>query len=624
MAVYRHTSSVFWEKGLSEVEAASRLREFFARDAMGRSSRRELAEKYASAVEGQQLTHLGPYGYTYDVDLRCFEENDVPIIRNVCHELVDTLTSKIGAIDPPIPEMLTTRGNWAARRQAEDVRDLVRAEYKQKQDFRATLHQLWTAAVRLAAGCSGTVAVQYFCDEGRVGARLHDTFDMAWTDNLQQQCCITWLPVEDVIADFPDSEDDIRRAAGDAPIDWQPPMKDGYRMTDWVCVYEGWSVSRGKREGRKVTCVNGGPALEVKEWKHKRTPFVWLSCIPHLYGPLGHAFIHHIWESFRRDNYCLAKVDRAIGKATESITYHKTGSLVDKAALGATSDHRVVEISVAGEVPTTVSAAGFSPEHLSVADRHYDDAHKISGLNAQNTQGQAQPGVPSAIGQRYIAALVNERYADFQSRFIHAVAVDSAEAILMTLCELYEEDPKLMRLSESDDSLREVSARIALKGIDDLKYVFQAHAVSGQSDGPAARMQSGYELMQLQQLSKADYAGLQGSGMDLPEDIESQDATRRWFQDQMHRWQFAQDDEISEPDFYVPPFEHIDPLVAMPMLVDGYQDAQMSKLEPERLEFYFMAIADLKAIAARNAATAPVGSAPAPLPTDQLQVRSAT
>jgi hypothetical protein len=625
--VRRHSSGVYWAKALDENERAMRLREFFSRDTGTRTARRNLAEMYASATEGMVMTHLGPYGYTYDIDTACFPESDIPIIRNSCHELVDTLTSKIGAIDPPLPEMLTTRGNWAARRQAEDVRDLVRAEYKQRQGIHSTLHQLWVSGVRLSAGCSGAVAVQFFCDEGRVGARLHDTFDMAWTDNKQQQMAITWLPVEDVVEMYPDSEADIRRCAGDAPAEWQPPTRDGYKMDDWVCVYEGYSAATPSRDGIKVVCVNSGPALEVSEWKHQRCPFVWLPCVQHLYGPLGHAFIHHIWEAFRRDNYCQSRVDRGIGKATESVTYHKTGSLVDKAALSQTSDHKVVEISVAGEVPVTVSNPGFSPEHLEVADRHYATAHGVSGMNAQASQGLHQPGVDSAIGQRYLSALINERYADFQSRYIHAVGVESAECILIMLCELFEDDPKLMRLSQNEDSLREVSARLALRGIDDLKYVFQANAVSGQTDGPAARMQSGYELMQLQALSKEKYAGLQGAGMDLPEELEESESTKRWFEKQMQRWQMAKDDEISKPDFYIPPFEHIDPTVALPLLIDGYQEAQTDELEPERLEFYFMAIADLKAIAARNAAagaSAGAPAAPAPMPTQALQVQSAT
>jgi len=123
--------------------AADSLRNHVLRFAGIQSSRRSLAEKYAQATEGMGMTCLGAWGYNYDCDVPMLADEDIPIIRNVCHELVDTLTSKIGAIDPPLPVMLTNKGSWKDRRQATDLQDLVHAEYKSPKGMYANLHEVW-------------------------------------------------------------------------------------------------------------------------------------------------------------------------------------------------------------------------------------------------------------------------------------------------------------------------------------------------------------------------------------------------------------------------------------------------------------------------------------------------
>lgn len=609
------SSGAFWATQ-DEAEAAARLRCYFVRGADTQSSRRSLAEKYGRAVEGMNLTCLGPYGYTYDCETACFEGDQIPLIRNVAHELVDTLTSKIGAIDPPLPAMLTNKGSWRDRRQAADLELLVRAEYSTPKGFHATLHQVWIAALRLAASCTGSAAVQFYNDNGKVGARIHDTLDMAWSPDLRVQACITWLPVDDVIEMYPDSEVEILQSVGEPPAEWAAPTIAGQKLTDFVCVYEGWRGASGKKKGQYVVCVKNGSALRVDEYPHQRPPFVWLGCSPHLYGPLAHSLVHHVYESMRRDNLILMRVDRAINKTNESTVYVKKESLVNAGALTETDDRVVIWLNEDAETPVTVSAPGFAVEHLTVADRHYNDAHAVSGMAASHSQGIAQEGVPSAIGQRYIAALVNERFAALQGRYIQAVAVDSAEVIIQILCDIFEDDPKFLRLAPGQDTLREVSGAVALKGIEALKYVVASNAVSGNKGNPADRMQSAYELKQLGILSDDSFAAMQTNGEDLPEVIQQRNIQTQWVEKQMQRWLYCSDEQVQKPGFYIPPFEHMRIGDALVQVVDGYLEAQMDELEPERLDFFFMFMADCAALSPQAQPAAappkPVGTTPLP------------
>lgn len=603
----------FYSKKADDFEAAQGLRQFIERFHNVQTNRRSLAEKYCTAVEGMSLTCLGPWGYSYDVELCSFHESQIPIIRNVAFSTVDTLVSKIGAIDPPLPAMLTNKGSWKDRRQAADLEQLVRAEYAAPKGIHANLHEVWIAALRLASGCTGTAAVHFYNDNGKVGTRIHDTLDMAWSLDMRTQATVTWLPVDDVVEMYPDSETDIRLSVGEPPDNWATPTRDGQKLTDFVCVYEGWRGGIGKKPGRRVVCVKNGPALLVEDYPHERPPIVWLGCTPHLYGPLAHSMVHHIYESMKRDNLVLSRIDRAINKTNESTVYLDQSKLVNPGqALEQAEDRKVIFTNEPYE-PFIDNAPGFAPEHKSIADGHYQDAHDVSGMAQSHTAGIRQEGVDSAIGQRYVAALVNERFAALQRRYVQAVAVDSAEVIIQVLCEIFDEDPKLMRLAPGQDTLKEISGKVALKGIEQLKYVVQANAVSGQKGNPADRMQTALELKQLGILEDSQLAAMQGMGYDLPEEVDRTDVQRQWVTKQIDRWQFASDDDFNDPDFYQPPFEHMKLGQALLLVCDGYLEAQMNDLEPERLDMFFRFIADCAALSPDPASGAApsVGAPPA-------------
>jgi hypothetical protein len=594
------TDRSFWSKGLSDADAAEALRGYFARFSSVQESRRQLAQRYATVVEGDTMTSLGPWGYSYSCPdsggSNTFEDSEIPIIRNVAFAVVDTLTSKIGAIDPPLPAMLTNRGSWKDRRQASDLEELVRAEYKQPKGLWPNLHDLWIAALRMAAACTGTVAVQFFASGGNVDARIHDTLSMAWSPDMRAQACVTWLPVDDAIDMWPDSEDAIRASAGEPPDEWRVPTRNGEKLIEYVAVYEGWRGGCGDKPGRYVVCVKEGEAILNEEYPHERPPFVWLGCTPHLYGPLSHCMVHHIYESMKRDNLILSRVDKAISKTNESERWVDQSMLVNPDALASTEDVKIILTNAPYE-PGVVEAAGFSDKHLMVADRHYQDAHDISGMSQSHTAGQRQEGIDSAIGQRYVAALVNERFASLQQRYVHAVAVESAKVIIQILCEIFDEDPKLMRLAPGEDTLKEISGKVALKGIEQMKYVVRPAAVSGNKGSPSDRMQTAMELKQLGVLSDSAFAAMQGMGMDLPEEVDDADIERQWFDRQFQRYMFASDEDVLDPDFYQAPFEHFKPGQALLQTVQAYAEADIDELEEDRMGFFLRMIADLAALA---------------------------
>lgn len=595
---------LFWSTE-DPAEAGAALVQQSKRDDSVNSARRECTIKYGSLYEGVTLASLSPYGYASIGNgeapggAHTFWGDKTPIIRNTCHAAVDTFTSKIAALDTPKPAMLTTEGSWRDRRQAKDLERLVEAEYlSPKGDF-ATLHELWIHAFRLAAAATGAVIVRFFTDHGGVNAKIHDTLDASVSPDGSWAILKTWYEVDDAIELFEGHEVAIRAAAKSPPADQTDASSDGTTQPEKVCIYEGWRGASGDEPGVYVVAVDG-QTLMREEYPHERPPIVKLVIIPHLYGPWGHSLTHHMYESIRRDNLMLQSIDRAVSKSNRTTTFLEHNSLQNANALDEADDYKVVWTNGPPQVHT-VSPLGFHPGHLQLAEQHRGDAHAIVGVSEMHSAGRKEPGLDSGIAQRYVAALINERFAAVQRRYVQAVAVDSAKVIIQLLCDIYQEDRELTRHWPGQDSLREVSAAVALHGIESLKYVIRPAAVSGSKNTPADRQQAAFELFRSGVLSQDAYAGLQSNGYDLPEAIEERNVQQEWFDRQIESYTFAPDNDVEKPDFYKPPLPHIDVPRALLQVIDGFMEAQLSGLEDQRLELFLMLMADLDAMLADSA-----------------------
>ena len=565
-------------------------------------TRRDTALLYASLYEGCSLGSLSPHGYAADRDYQNFFGANQALIRNTCHAAVDTFTSKIAALDTPKPAMLTTEGSWRDRRQAKDLERLVEAEYlSPKGDF-ATLHELWIHAFRLAAAATGSVLVHFYDDAaGGVGARIHDSLDAVMGNDGSWVILKTWYEVDDAIELFPDHAAELQKAADNPPIEQAEPQGDGAMTPQKVCIYQGWRGAHGDEPGVYVVAIEG-KTLDFQEYPHERPPVVKLVITPHLYGPWGHSLTHHMYESIRRDNLMLQSIDRSVSKSMRQLTFVEKSTLVNPDALEQADDIKVIYTNGPPQVHTT-NPPGFHPQHLALAEQHRADAHAVAGVSEMHSAGRKEPGLDSGIAQRYVAALINERFAAVQRRYVQAVAVDSAKIIIQILCDIYQDNPKLTRHWPGQDSLREVSAAVALHGIEALKYVIRPAAVSGSKGSPAERQQAAFELFRANVLSADAMAGLQSNGYDLPEELQERDTQREWVDAQLDRYMFASDEETQKPEFYEPPLRHMNVPRALLRVIDGFLEARMEKLESERLEYYLMLFADLDSLLAETANT---------------------
>lgn len=599
--------SVLFYLAKNKEEAGQRLVRLAQTNKGMQENRRLLAAKYASIYEGLQLTGLAPYGYSTNA-IAYFREDrgeQIPIIRNAAHSIVDTFVSKIAALDCPKPALLTTRGSWSDRRIAKQLELLVEAEFYEPQGRFASLEELWIHAVRIAAAATGTVAVKVvvYPNEGKVSHEIHDTLTMFFDygeltyGELLTVGEQTWFDVERAVEIWgtnKHNEDIIRKSVEKPPEEFWQPWHTG-NVTEMVCIYEGWRGSHGDQPGKYCAATKAG-TLEWRDYDYPRPPFVWFTIDPHLYGILGHSLVHQIFESVRRDNLIKAKIDRGVSKALRNAIFLDKNKLTDPSALDVTEDDLVIDTTDPGSVKFA-DAQGFHPSHPSVADGHWQDAHNVSGISEMHTASKAEPGITAAIADRQVAARLNERFAAVQRRYVQAVAIDDSKLIIQGLKEIRDQK-KFTKLWPGQKFLKEVTSDVL--DLPEHKYRMRPVAVSGQQSTPEGRLQAAFELRQMGILSDAGFAAVQ-DGFDTPEELSERDTEREWLENEINRWLFAPDEDLQKPDFYRPPLKYMDLGAAIERMKDGLLEAQMEELEPDRIEFFLIFLSDIDAALVQRA-----------------------
>ncbi len=610
--------SVLFYTAKTKQEAGERLVKLVNANKGMQENRRLLAAKYASLYEGLQLTGLAPYGYSTNATAYFREDRgeQIPLIRNAAHSIVDTFVSKIAALETPKPSFMTTHGSWSDRRIAKQLELLVESEFYEPQGHFATLEELWIHAVRIAAAATGTVAVKVcvYPNEGKMSHEIHDTLTMSFDfgeltyGELLTVGETTWFDVERAVEIWGTSTENvrlIRKSIQKPPEEFWQPWHTG-EITEMVAIHEGWRGTHGKRTGKYCAAVKDG-CLEFKDYDHPRPPFVWLTIDPHLYGILGHCLVHQIFESVRRDNLIKAKIDKGVSKAVRNSIFIDKNKLADPTGLDVIEDDTIIDMTDPNAVHFE-SAQGFHASHPAVADSHWMDAHNVSGIPEMHTASKAEPGVTAAIADRQVAARLNERFAAFQRRYVQAVAVDDAKFIVQGMKEVRDQG-RFTRLWPGQKFLKEITSDAL--DLPEAKYKIRPVAVSGRANTAEGRLQSAFELRQMGILSDAGYAAVQ-SGYDTPEELSERDTEREWLENEINRWLYSPDEDIVKPDFYRPPLKYMDLGAAIERMKDGVLEAQMEELEPDRMEFFLIFLSDIDAALVQRAQMAQQGAAPSP------------
>lgn len=430
------SSSMQWwsaPEGSAGAMVSAVVRHIRQRTIWRREGDRLHAEMYAggSGAAGMVLNARTAYDY---------EPSAMP--RNVCRQAVDTLCAKV-AKHRPLPQCLTSRGNWKQQKRARKMTQFLEGCFYQTKIF-----EKWAPGWVRDAGVFGRGVLKVDRCGKKIGVeRVHpwelltDDWDARYGDPRSIYHVRT-VDVGVALALFGDTEEkrlQILDSAGSAPSDewdWQGEVD---ATVSRVRIAEAWHLCPHEEEhedveadgedhecgGRHVITILGGCELSNEPWAETLFPFAVLNYSEPLAGYWGIGVCELL------EGWQLA-INEQFGKVQEG--HHMLGGGMIFTELGSDivdTDWTNGNVPIVKYKNTPPTVQSFAPVHPAVYQRERDmpqDALGEVGLTMTSTQGQKQPGINSGVAINAMDDIEDERHIIFGRAY---------EAACLTLARLF-------------------------------------------------------------------------------------------------------------------------------------------------------------------------------------------
>jgi hypothetical protein len=585
--------------------------------------RRAAALEYASVYEGVSLSSFGSRGYGWG-NYNVFKGLEIPIVRNTCRAIVRTALSKIAAPDNPLPQFMTTGGDWAQRIKNIKLDHMVEAEMDQPQGCFDSTHEAWRHGVNMALAATGSVAVFVLAPPNVTGphVELDDTLGMrieySGRHGRAISCVRTYhYAASELCERFPECEADIY--ANETPEDDEQQqlsaLDEGGELIPGrsVAVRQGWWCAAGERKGRVVWVLDDGTCLWDEEYEPKELPCGVWHFERSLFGEWGTPLTHTIYHQCVRINEIVGDVDKAERNSPQGFVFH-TGDHNAQGQLSNARGWNRCQVDNMNDLPVVVTVQKYASQSIDLLNFHEQGAYNASGVSEGNVAAKKSVGTTSGRHEHMIAALFTERFADQERSLTRVRAVTTGRLFVHALRELAKRDKKYRRVwrpKNADQGLEEITA--ADLDLDADKYVTSIAAVTEEKDSPKDRAEKAYEQLQLGEITPSDYTQLlmHFDEMAAQEDDEVA-AQKQWIDEQIGKWLHASDEEIRKRDFYQSPSKWFDPAKAQKQVSAQWITARSKGAPRNRLAFFELFLSELQVYQDRQKA------ANQPLPQPQL------
>lgn len=342
---------------------------------------------------------------------------------NVCKMSVDTLTAKVATIRP-IPQVLTSRGNWKDQRRARKLRQLIQGEF-----FRLGVHERVASKVIKDALISRGGCVQVFADRKTVKCeRVHpwtifvDDWDAEFGEPLTMMRLRT-MDRRKALARWGKSaelRDSIKNAGYfSSSTRW---IRDEQRSStvERVELLEAWyrCIDHDDDEdhecaGKHVIICDGAVLFE-EPWEHDFFPFAWLSYDTPNMGFFGSGLIQTLEGYQVSIDDANEKHEDALRDSGKLVLLRDGGGVFEPQLINSC---RVAHIRP-GPYGPSVFDMDLVNEHIRMrAPELIERALNACGVSQMAAQSQKPAGVDAAIALQTLDDIESQRHIVFGRRF---------------------------------------------------------------------------------------------------------------------------------------------------------------------------------------------------------------
>lgn len=585
-----------------------------------RTPRFNQACQHASMFEG--VTVSGLDGDCFG-DITPLTFDGAPLINNRAASVVETLQSKLAALDEPRPQFVITDGSYEQKRQGVWLDRFIEGQYYQPQcgGMYSNMWAMWRHAFLLAAAATGSVAVKVFPDfhARKIRAELHNTLDM-WVDPFECRYSgplsygeSTWVDAEMLLDKYSRSQTKTQAILG--AMTTPDPRTGANSQHDnlQVQVREMWRIRTDADKPGKYIQTVGKAALEWDDYEYQSPPFAFYHFRRRLGGFWGASAIDRFYQSVIRENQVLNRMDEAEARSSTIILPY------DPNIMGANKmvvpKHVILQPydSNKGPPPQPYVPNWYPQTAPELMRIHGQNTHDASGVAAMQATGQAQAGLTAAVAIRTVLSLLNERLAPQQRDIVQAQAVDTAYLFARAAKEIYD------RFGEFDSVWYGKSFVKTLPGKDCLSlplelFSAQVRPVSEKKNSPEDRIQLAQELVSQGVITGGHWLGIL-QHMDTIGAMKQWAKVEAWCEKQFDRWLYGSELDIRRPGAYMSPPKYADLDYMMALAVDALLSAQIDDVPDNRRQLFLQFLGDLdRKIDQRDARRAQQGLPPKPLP----------
>lgn len=445
-------SARWWdaEEGTVHAVLGGVVQHIHQRSAWRRQADELHAELYAggAAAAGLRMSARNQYDY---------EPQNLPY--NVCRSAVDTTVAKI-AKHRPLPQALTTRGDWKKQKRAKKLSQFIEGQF-----YKSRLFERWTKLIVRDAAIFGRGLLKVFRDEEEICCeRAHpwevlvDDWDARYGEprNLYH---VRTIDKGTLLAKFGKRlTDDEPQETVDARIEAieKAGLSGGYSDWDWqdesdstverVRLVEAWrlptrdDMDDDECDGRYVmTLIGGSVDLVDVPWTRRAFPF----CVLQFSDPVSGFWGQGLVEQAEGFQYEINDMSQKVSEA-----HWMLGGGMILSPLG--SD--ILDTSLSnGNVPIVKHQPGKAPQFVTPTPIHPSCYQRlrdlptdclntlgVSQMAAQGAKDAAEAGM-SGVALQALDDQESERFVVF-GRAYEAWCLDVARAMIAVAKEIAEED----------------------------------------------------------------------------------------------------------------------------------------------------------------------------------------
>ena len=330
------------------------------------------------------------------------------VTENVIASNVDTVTAVVATADVRA-RFMTDDGDWSTQRTARHLE-----WYAEGLSALLEIDARCRAAFKDAA-IKGTGLIKVYADELdqiRVERVMVDDIVVD-----ERECSSGGAPRqmhqrlkidrEDLCAQFPDYEDEIRRSQTSTGRDWSRWADYRPIESHEVVAVESWRLPVGKKPGRHTIAIDGCDLLD-EEWTKPFFPFarmVWSERVAGWYGISGAERIAGHQRTLNKRNW---HIDRQLDQGAVPTTYVR---LAD-ANLAVKTINRIGTIAVVkGDYPQTVIPPAVSSETYNNRTETKASAFEEFGVSRMAAQSVKPAGIDSGVAMREYRDQTTQRFA---------------------------------------------------------------------------------------------------------------------------------------------------------------------------------------------------------------------